>query len=315
MDTHSPMPLPASKDTALPPPPSGWHHCCYAILNDGSLGRLISDSAAYADDPRGDRSARLRVLTFDGDTFLVRLETAATENYPIFDRFTDGRWLLTSRRIVEGDNPRRSGAIYAPDGTLLNDIMLGDGIEHMKIDDQNRIWVGWFDEGVFGNDRWSWPGRDWPPSSDGIAAFDASNALVANGPDIGVADCYALNVHQDGIWACSYADFPILRYGPGGAWHLWASPVIGPRALAVSYPYVLLAGGYPDQHDDCHLLRLSTSGAGTGKAEVIGRWTLPLGSYSDTVRLIEGRGPGLHIVSETHWHRWNIHDFIKAATG
>jgi hypothetical protein len=56
--------------------------------------------------------------------------------FPRFDRFSDGRWLVVASR-----------------------------------DAADCIWVGWFDEGIFGNDDWRVPGKEWPPSSNGVACL------------------------------------------------------------------------------------------------------------------------------------------------
>jgi hypothetical protein len=74
---------------------------------------------------------------------------------------------------------------------------LGDGIEHVAIDAEDRVWVGWFDEGMFGNDGWRVPGQEWPPSSNGVACFATDGALLPLPvwpAEAGtIADCYALN--------------------------------------------------------------------------------------------------------------------------
>jgi hypothetical protein len=109
--------------------------------------------------------------------------------------------------------------VLAPDGVILDRLTLGDGIEHVAIDAEDRVWVGWFDEGMFGNDGWRVPGQEWPPSSNGVACFTADGALlplpvwpVEAGT---IADCYALNVVGAGAWACPYTEFPLVRFVPG----------------------------------------------------------------------------------------------------
>ena len=46
-------------------------------------------------------------------------------------------------------------------GSELRRLGLGDCIEHIKIDESGLIWVGWFDQGVIGNKKWSYPGYRW----------------------------------------------------------------------------------------------------------------------------------------------------------
>ncbi|MEG3085451.1 hypothetical protein U1707_17550 [Sphingomonas sp. PB2P12] len=56
--------------------------------------------------------------------------------------FSDGRWLITATNACDEAN----GRVFAPDGTLLSRIDLGDAVEYLDIDANDRAWVGWFDE-------------------------------------------------------------------------------------------------------------------------------------------------------------------------
>jgi len=99
-----------------------------------------------------------------------------------------------------------NGRVLTADGALLHRLNLGDGIEHVAIDALDRIWFGWFDEGMFGNQNWRVSGHEWPPSSNGVACFDPDGAVMQlpEWPaDAGIiADCYALNVSGSEAWAC-----------------------------------------------------------------------------------------------------------------
>lgn len=70
------------------------------------------------------------------------------DSIPTVRSFGDGRWLVVASRTRDKANAR----VLTSDGALLDRLMLGDGIEHITIDRDHRIWVGWFDEGMFGND-------------------------------------------------------------------------------------------------------------------------------------------------------------------
>ena len=56
-------------------------------------------------------------------------------------------------------------------------------------------------------------------------------------------DCYALNATDDGVWACPYTDFPLVRFVPGEPVRWWRNEITGPQAIAIDDIKALLAGG------------------------------------------------------------------------
>jgi hypothetical protein len=246
--------------------------------------------------------ASVRIWTFDGEALKESVEFPLIEPFPIVEEFPDGRWLVANSRSRGKGNARILNAA----GNELRRIELGDGINHIKIDVQQRIWVGWYDQGVFGNDNWRLPGLERAPSAYGITAFDERGALIKHATLESIADCYALNVSGDTAWACTYTDFPILQMSNVGE-RFWPTDLSGTRALAVNYPYVLAAGGYKDELNRAVLLRLDKQ-----KAQSVGEWQLPFGGNSaSTVSMIDGRADELHVVIEQQWHRWRVNDFVE----
>ena len=150
----------------LPPFPDGWQLVTMAVLPDRSLGLLGTDVdllsawarvhrqeterlAADSPDRPQPVAARgiARVWRFDGTMFhdgpTVPLERPSLR----LAGFPDGRWLIAATNACVEAN----GRLFASDGTLLSRIDLGDAIEYLDIDANDRAWVGWFDEGIFGN--------------------------------------------------------------------------------------------------------------------------------------------------------------------
>jgi hypothetical protein len=240
------------------------------------------------------------VWLLQDDQLIERLQFSLLEPFVRVDEFPDGRWLIVNARSRGQGNAR----VLSNDGKEERRIELGDGIEHVKIDDHQRIWVGWFDEGIFGNDNWRLPGRKWAPSAHGIAAFDDQGALITHATLESIADCYSLNVFGDEAWACTYTDFPIWRMRDGREC-TWATNLRGTRAIAVRHPHVLAAGGYQDEANRVLLLMLQEQ-----KAHVLGEWRLPFGTDTPAT-LIDGRGDELHVVQGQCWHRWRIADFTR----
>jgi hypothetical protein len=114
--------------------------------------------------------------------------------------FRDG-WLL-------GEGRGGLARIFDREGSkLLRTINLGDAIEHIQITSKGHIWVGYFDEGVYGGGI----------GQSGLICFDAEGNAVFRYSDFAtehklpcIDDCYALNVCDDAVWVCYYSDFPLV---------------------------------------------------------------------------------------------------------
>lgn len=310
---------PDASEIALPALPDGWHILSQAVLAGGVLGLLGVNADLRQEWRRGPSGEMLgdpfalagRALaglwTFDGETLATGPTFPLLTPFPIFDRFPDGRWLVASIRSGEAN-----ARLLATDGSELSRFRLGDGIMHLKVDSASRIWVGWFDEGVFGNDTWRVPGLEWPPAAYGLAAFDATGALVAKaeGAPTGseIADCYALNVVGDQPWACTYSEFPISTYEAQTGWRWRPTRLSGTRAIAVGHPYVLAAGGYGDDGDRVELLRIDDQ-----RIVPMGVWRLPIPvGFPQRVDLVDAREGQLHTVSDGVWRRWSIDNFLSS---
>jgi hypothetical protein len=79
--------------------------------------------------------------------------------------------LVGARSWWRSDGPDRNAVIYGADGRVLAEETLGDGIEHVLADGTGHIWVGYFDEGVFGNYGWGRPGSPEPLGACGLTGF------------------------------------------------------------------------------------------------------------------------------------------------
>ena len=306
--------LPVPTTSMLPPLPEGWHVLKCKLLDGPRLAIIGADVdmlAAWQSAPtqqtagepwRLAAKATCKLWMFQDDQLIDGVQFPMLEPFPIVEQFPDGRWLVVNGRSRGNGNAR----ILGPDGAELQRIEVGDGIEHVKIDAQGRIWVGWFDEGVFGNSNWQCPGHKWPPSSHGIAAFDDKGALLSHAT-LAMADCYALNVLGDEAWATTYPDFPIWRMKPGQE-RVWTTSLSGVCAIAVNFPNVLAAGGYQDEANQVVLLRLEEEGA-----RALAKWRLPFDvGLSSGVTMIDGRDDELHVVQDKQWHRWRVADFAES---
>lgn len=304
---------------SLLPLPGGWHFLRLEVLDESRLALVGANidlfSALHRDCARQDAGedageahslasqARGGIWVLQDDQIIKAIEFPLLEPFPIIDQFADGRWLVVNARSSGHGNAR----IFLMDGVEMRRFELGDGIDHIKIDSQKNIWVGWFDEGVFGNDNWHAQGIDYAPSAFGLAAFDELGALLLHATKEPISDCCALNVIGDEAWACTYTDFPIWRISCEGE-RTWTTKLRGTVALAVDYPHVLAAGGYQDETDRVVLLKLEEF-----SAVEMGEWRLPFNRNDRAeFKSIDARGDTLHLVTGQQWHRWRVADFLRA---
>lgn len=321
----------------LPTLNPNWQPVTYTVFADGTLAVLTADGdlagehqrirAAFQTSVSPDPPSRLielgaigtaRIWTLTEGGWIERATFPLETPFPQFDRLSDGLWLVAASRSRGEPNAR----VLAPDGLVLDRLTLGDGIEHLAIDAEDRIWIGWFDEGMFGNDGWQVPGLEWPPSSNGVACF-ANDGAVFPLPiwpaEAGmIADCYALNVMGPGAWACPYTEFPLVHFVPGKPVRWWRNTLAGPRAIAIEGKHALLAGGYGEEASRLVLVELGEPGLGE-EAAVLATWVLPLRRLPPSDNewapvwgdpsLLTGRGDTLHLVDDGVWYRWRVRDF------
>jgi hypothetical protein len=321
--------LPQSHCRSVPKLPVGWHVWRLAILSDGGLGIAGADQDLEAcwkvAAAEGFATGKLELKSYfelahqsEIRLFSVaggRLNTGPSlqigwYHAPLFDRFSDGNWLVVTARAGEGPNAR----VIRPDETEENRFRLGDGIEHLGIDGQDRIWVGWFDEGVFGNQDWKLPGPAQSVTIHGAGAFSREGAYLAVPCLSGYypVDCYALNVHAEGAWMCAYSRFELVDMQVGHAGRIWQNGTHhGASALAFGHGHALLASGYGDELDHVTLLKLE-QGDLSGHAIPVAQWRLPLSSDAKPI-LLSGRGARLDLVDAGLWYHWDIADLIAAA--
>lgn len=167
--------------------------------------------------------------------------------YPIVQPLPDGGVLVAGSRVAVGEEP--NGLVFDSAGRLLRRIMFGDGIEHLQVDRSGKAWVGYFDEGVYGNLGWGNPGGPAPIGWTGLNRFDLSTGVLdwsfepPRDGDV-IDDCYGLNVAAEAVWVYYYGAFDLARINPDGSIRRWTTGWPGARALAVDGSAVLLIGAY-----------------------------------------------------------------------
>ena len=167
--------------------------------------------------------------------------------HPLVQPLPDGEFLVVGARCAwRPEGPEQNALVLGDDGSINRTGTVGDGIEHMLVDDSGEIWLGYFDEGVFGNFGWGNPGPEplgspgivrWSPQLEKVWEYQAVD-------DYWLADCYALNVGPERTWACTYTDFPIIEFDADRATIHRTKDVSGPRGLLVAGETVALIGDH-----------------------------------------------------------------------
>jgi len=222
--------------------------------------------------------------------------------FPSCQPLPNGEILLTGARChYRNGNPERNATVYDQNGMRSREFVLGDGIEDTQTDQTGMIWVSYFDEGIFGNFGWK-----TPMGAAGLVCFDGNGTKVWEFQESGgaamIADCYALNVAENSVWACYYTDFPVIRIDPHRYVRAWSNSVSGAHAIAVNDRHVALYGGYR-KLSRCILQEYGRSSTLSNAQELNVRFENEVDLKG--VRIM-GRGPSLHAFVGTRWYSWDI---------
>lgn len=266
-------------------------------------------SAAFP-DPRAPRPVTARVTVHAPQPVSVTTLSGLPLAHPTLQPLPHGRILIVGARARwRPDGPDRNAHIYETDGSVLAEETLGDGIEHVFTTGTGHVWVGYFDEGVYGNYGWGEPESPPPLGACGLARFSPDlqpdwRYPSDDSPWGSISDCYALNVDGETAWASYHTDFPIVRVDEG-ALTGWDNPVTGPTALAVDDTRVALYGGHGPYRD-----RLVVGSLSGDRLHTAGQYriVLPDGQRLPENPHVIGRGPDLHILTDNDWYRLSLHD-------
>lgn len=151
------------------------------------------------------------------------------------------QWLAVRGRS-EGDDDCNAH-VFDASGRRLRSFPAGDGIQEVQTDEAGKIWVSYFDEGVFG---------DCKLSHSGLVCLDDQGRCVFDFLKIphpcvsSMADCYALNVCSSReVWLCYYTDFPLVQVLDHKLANVWPKfPISGSPGFAVLRNRTLFSGGY-----------------------------------------------------------------------
>lgn len=299
--------------------PDGQVIVLWAAARDRSVLSATTTQPGWATfpDPRAPRPVTVRV-SIHAPELTAAVELAGLPlTHVTVQPLPQGQILVVGARARwRPEGPDRNAIIYDAYGSVVAEETLGDGIEHVFTTRSGHAWVGYFDEGVYGNFGWGAPGGPAPMGRQGLVRYSPGLQAEWDFPSHddqpwgAISDCYALNVDDDAVWTCYYTGFPIVRIRDG-ALTAWRSSITGARALATAGSSVALLGGYGPDRD-----RLAV-GTLTGEdlhVAVQYRIVLPDGQPLPAKAQAIGRGPDLHFLIGRDWYRLDL-EHVPAQPG
>lgn len=299
----------ADRSYILPKYQAGHFHLTYTALLNGFLARLSCDFDLVHWWRNGGLKTGLPakmnyfIAICDGD----KCETIASFQlgdpiFPIIDKFSNGDWLVVNTRCQNvGD---KNAMRIAPDGTIISQFNLGDAIEHVQINKNDEIIIGFFDEGTNGNRGWDASGARADVAIAPIICCDGNgNPLWSVDKDMDkfyILDCYALNVGQSQAYAYYDPDYNIIALGPSGITEYWQSYIAGGKMLAFNDDYFVVACSY----DDPNLIEIST------KNDVATHYLAHIDS-AHPLEVIGGRDDQLHYICGDQWLTFYVGSIVN----
>lgn len=179
----------------------------------------------------------------DGEWRVIEL-APTLENYHLAQPLGDGEWLLVSRGSTSDDD--RNAHVYNSDGIRRRSFPAANGIEDVQTTRSSKIWISFFDEGVYGNIKMGQSGLICL-DKHGKRLHDFAAIAASTGY---IDDCYAINVcDEHNVWLYYYDDFPLVKLTDGKLAKVWRGiPVKGSRAFAVADARDVFAGSYKDRN-------------------------------------------------------------------
>ncbi len=248
---------------------------------------------------------RADVLKFTPE-FQGEVPIEIEEAHPFVQPLPNGESLVVAARCHNRDgNPEFNAAVYEQDGTFARRFLLGDGLKHVAVARDGTIWTGYSDEGIFGNFGWganSENEQKAPIGASGIARFNVQGDILWQCKLNSMADCYTLNVADDGVWSCPYTDFPIVCIKPDGSQQMWRNEMTGARGLIVDNHRVLLFGGYTENRSRCVIQDLGEDAMQNAREIEL---VLPSGDPIAKARVLN-RNSTLHLFLNTCWYQLDL---------
>lgn len=277
---------------------------------DAVTSRTVNQGGASFPDPGAARPVTARITVHDpalaSVTAIGSLQLAHITVQPL----PGSRFVIVGARCRwRPDGPDRNAVVYDGAGQVTGEHVLGDGIAQVQATSAGQVWVGYFDEGVYGNYGWGQPGTAVPVGAYGIVQFSPAFEPAwhypggpAGGPWDPVSGCAALNVTDACVWTYCDAEFPLIRIRDGSVTN-WRNDLAGASALAAAGSQVALFAGYGTDHG-----RLALAVLGDDRIHLRAQYriVLPDGRPLPPSTDVFGRGPCLHFLTGCTWYQLDM---------
>jgi hypothetical protein len=180
-------------------------------------GRETWPGGAVAPQPRPQRPTAVRVRRYDADGVIQTFEIADLDiSHSHIASLPDDEVLVVGARCRwEGERTKPNAAIYSATGRLLRAGVLGDGVGDVATTEAGAIWIGYFDEGIYGNFGWGTRrGGSEPIGRSGLARFATDFERVWEFPrnrQLSISDTPWLTLDGETVWSTFYTDYPVAR--------------------------------------------------------------------------------------------------------
>jgi hypothetical protein len=112
----------------------------------------VSAAGACFPDPATDRPVEARITVHTPELAAVTPIAGLTLAHITVQPMPGGAFLVAGARCRwRRDGPDRNGVLYDTDGQVVAERVLGDGIGHVLATSSGQVWIGYFDEGIYGN--------------------------------------------------------------------------------------------------------------------------------------------------------------------
>ncbi|MGO4569647.1 hypothetical protein AB4Z52_32535 [Rhizobium sp. 2YAF20] len=256
-------------------------------------------------------SAKVWSLWSSDQGYCADLSLPEDFKFPIFAPLQN-RGVLVANGLcpwIDGETPGLNAHLFDANGKVLESFHAGSSISDIQGDSAGRIWISYFDEGVFGNHGWNGPGPAGL-GSGGLVCVDIAGHIhwQHNHPEAEryIDDCYALNVTGLDIWFYYYSDFCLGQIRPEFMTSYSEVPFRGSHAFATDGKIFVFAAQYREEPTLCHLAVLGPEGM---KCRANIRLVLPKDvDLNPRITLIKARGEWLHLFQAGIWAAYHLSD-------
>ncbi len=146
--------------------------------------------------------------------------------------------------------------IVNSEGQEIDKLLLGDGIENIVIDKKKNIWVGYFDEGIFGNFGWEINDEKiFPIGISGLVGFDLSGRKIweydYEKTGVSIIDLYVMNIDEnDNLWFDLYDDKLIVARKSGENIDLFRSSYSSVSGIFIKNNHIVFLELEEDEEDE-----------------------------------------------------------------